>query len=101
MKRLLKPYSDQTIINKPLDEIDARLLRGVYTVDKWEHAEDKLNDLKYTYNMPRDYDAKPMVPPYSYTLDFDRMADLTKWYRINKAGANELTEEEPVKLDEI
>ena len=38
MKRLLNPYSDKVKINQYIDELDSRLLKGVYTTDKWEHA---------------------------------------------------------------
>lgn len=76
MKRLLYPYSDSTKINRPLSELDGRLLKGVYIADKWEHAEGEINDLKYTYNLQRDWQAKPMVPNYSYVLDYDKMVHL-------------------------
>jgi hypothetical protein len=96
MKRLLNPYSDNTKINRPLSELDGRLLKGVYTADKWEHAEGEINDLKYTYNMERNYEVKPMVPDYSHVLDFDKMVAYHKWYRINKEGKDEVTVEEPI-----
>ena len=76
-------------------------MKGVYIADKWEHAEGEMNNLKFTYNMERDFTAKPMVPDYSYALDFDRMVAIHQWYRINKLGANEPTVEEPIELNEI